>query len=294
MDRRSFLTNCTAAVTTGYAMLKIAPAAVPEKNGPFADAPLKISVSPEWFPGTTIDEKLAAIARWGLPAYEDLRPKGDLDATKAAMDKHGLALSCIVGAGAIAPRQMVDPTDHNRVVEQFKESVRVAHKLGCKNLVGLTGNVLEGVSREEQTRNVVKCLERLAPIAQQENVTIVMEALNVLVNHAGYFMVTTAHTMEILKALNSPNVKMLFDIYHQQISEGNVIRNLTENIDRIGHFHVGDNPGRNQPGTGELNYRNIFKAIASSGYKGFVALECGRTKSTDEVLTYLRQECLTW
>ena len=88
--------------------------------------------------------------------------------------------------------------------------------------------------------------------------------------------------VEILKGVDSPNIKMLFDIYHQQITEGNVIRNIKNNIDRIGHFHVADNPGRKEPGSGELNYTNIFKAIAETNYKGFVALECGSTTKNNE------------
>lgn len=293
MNRRSFLTSCAAAAGSA-ALLTSAPAAAAKKEGPFADAPLKISMPPGWFKGKTIDEKLEQIAEWGFPAYEWLGPSGDLDALKAAMDRVGLELSCIVGAGAIAPRQMVDPEDHDRVVAQFRGRVQMAHKLGCKNLIGLTGNERTDVSREQQTEYVIECLKRLAPIAEDEGVTIVIEALNVLVNHKGYFMVTTAHTMEILEAVNSPNVKMCFDIYHQQISEGNVIRNIAENIDRIGHFHVGDNPGRKQPGTGELNYKNIFKAIHEAGYQGFVALECGKKGPLEDALTYLREECLTW
>jgi hydroxypyruvate isomerase len=105
------------------------------------------------------------------------------------------------------------------------------------------------------------------------------------VDHKGYFLTRTDQTMTILEAVNSPNVKMLFDIYHQQITEGNVIRNITKNIDRIGHFHVADNPGRKEPGTGELNYKNIFKAIATTNYKDFVALECGHsTKNYEDTL----------
>ncbi len=97
-----------------------------------------------------------------------------------------------------------------------------------------------------------------------------------------------------LEAVDSENVKMCFDIYHEQISEGNIIRNIKKNIDRIGHFHVADNPGRQQPGTGELNYKNIFKAIHDAGYKNFVALECHIGGSREDALEYLRKECLTW
>jgi len=293
MDRRTFLASCATAAGS-LALLNDSPAYAAAKKGAFANAPLKMSAPPGWCGGETLEERLEQIAAWGLPGYEWLWPEGDLDALRAMADKYGLTMSCIVGAGSIAPRQMVDPTDHDRVVAQFKDAVKVAHKLGCKALIGLSGNERDDVSREKQAEYVVQCLKRLAPIAEDEDVVIVMEALNVLVNHPGYFLVTTEHTMEILEAVDSPNVKMCFDIYHQQISEGNVIRNIRNNIDRIGHFHVGDNPGRNQPGTGELNYKNIFKAIHETGYSGFVALECGNTTSVENALTYLREECLTW
>ncbi len=293
MNRRSFAKTCAAAAAGAGLVLKNRTVGAAETPVTFEDAPLNISMPHGWFPGRTIEEKLENLASWGFPAYEWLHPKGDLDTLKAAMDRAGLKLSAICGAGAIAPRQMVDPDDHDRIVRQFNDAVKRAHKLGCKNIIGLTGNERQDVSREKQTEYVVRCLKRLAPIAEDEGVTICLEALNVLVNHKGYFLVTTGHTMEILEAVDSPNVKMCFDIYHQQISEGNVIRNLSVNIDRIGHFHVGDNPGRKQPGTGELNYKNIFKAIHATGYEGFVTLECGLQGPLDDALIYLR-DCLNW
>jgi len=293
MDRRGFVTAC-AATAGSLTLLQNTTSSAVERKGLFADAPLKMSAPPGWCGGDTIEEQLEQIGRWGLPGYEWLWPRGDLDALRALADKYGLTMTCIVGAGSIAPRQMVDPTDHDRVVKEFREHVKEAHKLGCKTLIGLTGNERNDVSRDEQTRYVIQCLKRLAPIAEDEGVTVVVEALNVLVNHRGYFLATTADTMEILEAVDSPNVKMCFDIYHQQITEGNIIRNIRNHIDRIGHFHVGDNPGRNQPGTGELNYKNIFKAIHDTGYEGFVALECSNTTSAEEALTYLREQCLTW
>lgn len=293
MNRRRFFST-SAAAAGGLVAARAAQARGGEVHeGLFTDAPLKIAMPPGWFPGGRIEDKLASLAQWGFPAYEWLNPKGDIDALKAAMDAHNLKLSCICGAGAIAPGHMVQPEEHDKVVAQFKERVQLAHKLGCTRLIGLTGNERSDVSREKQTEYVVQCLKRLVPIAEAEDVTIVMEALNVLVNHKGYFMVTTEHTMEILEEVNSPRVKMCFDIYHQQISEGNVIRNFTKNIDRIGHFHVGDNPGRNQPGTGEINYKNVFKAIHETGYDGYVTLECGKQGDLEDALLYLR-DCMVW
>jgi hydroxypyruvate isomerase len=283
MDRRGFLMSSLAA-GAGAAMLGKMPLAAAAPSGPFSTLPIRMSVPIDFFEGTT-DQKLEQVAKWGFPAYEWLGPEGDFDAIRQKADSLGLELSCMVGAGAIAKGGMVNPKDHGKIVDQFEERVAIAKKLNCKHLVGLSGNENKGEDREKQTEAVIECLKKLAPIAEKNDVIIVMEALNTLVDHKGYFMARTDHTMEILKGVDSPNIKMLFDIYHQQITEGNVIRNLKNNIERIGHFHVADNPGRKEPGTGELNYTNIFKAIASTDYKGFVALECGSsTKNNEDIL----------
>ena len=285
MDRRGFLAGC-AAVTGGAALLKNIPAmAEPPADKPFSKVKLRISAPIDWFPGDKPEQKVEVAAAWGLPAYEWLGASGDLDDLRKKADSLGMELSCTGGAGKIGPGTMVTLEDHDKVVEAFKERVALAKKVNCKHLVGLSGNERKDVSYEEQMENVIKCVKRLAPIAEDNGVILVMEALNPLVDHKGYFLTRTDQTMTILEAVNSPNVKMLFDIYHQQITEGNVIRNITKNIDRIGHFHVADNPGRKEPGTGELNYKNIFKAIAATNYKDFVALECGHsTKNYEDTL----------
>ena len=298
MRRRTFLASCAAGAGS-VALAGGAQGQQASSKGPFADVKLKMSLPIGWFKGST-DERLEQIAAWGFPAYEWLNPEGDLDALRSKADSLGLELSCIVGVGAIRPGQMMDPKRHDSMVKQFRDRVKMAHKLGCKRLIGLTGNERRDVSREQQTQYVIQCLKRVAPIAEDENVTIVMEALNPLVDHRGYFLTRTDQTMDILKAVDSPNVKMCFDIYHQQITEGNVIRNITRNIGRIGHFHVADNPGRKEPGTGELNYKNIFKAIyeardrkSERPHDGFVAMECGQTRGPEGSLKALL-ECFDW
>lgn len=292
MNRRTFVGACAAA-TFGAGFLKGAPmlAAAPEDK-PFSNAKLRMSAPLDWFPGEKPEDRLDHVAAWGLPAYEWLGPDGDFDAIRARADALGLELSCIGGAGAIAPGGMVNPDDHDKVVAQFKERVALAKRLNCKRLVALSGNERDDIPREQQTEHVIACLKRLVPIAEENDVTLVLEALNPLVDHAGYFVCRTDHAMQIVEAVDSPRLKMLFDIYHQQITEGNVIRNFTGNIRNIGHFHVADNPGRKEPGTGELNYVNIFKAIARTRYKGFVALECGHSSGNYEDTLRATLACL--
>lgn len=285
MNRRNFMVACGASAGAAAFLKSMTAMGAAPGDKPFAKAKLRMSCPLDFFPSKNPLERLEEAAAWGFTAYEWLNPSGDFDALRKKADSLGLELSCMVGAGHIGPGTMIKTEDHDKVVEQFKERVALAKKLNCRHLVGLSGNVRDDIPVEQQTENVVACMKRLAPIAEENKVLLVMEALNPLVDHKGYFLTRTDQTMAMLKAVGSPNVKMLFDIYHQQITEGNVIRNLTENIDNIGHFHVADNPGRKEPGTGELNYTNIFKAIAATNYKEFVALECGHsTKNYEDTL----------
>ena len=140
------------------------------------------------------------------------------------------------------------------------------------------------MDRAAQHRAIVEKLKAGAPLLEDAGVTAVVEPLNILVDHAGYYLSTSAEGLELVDEVGSPNVRLLFDIYHQQITEGNVTQNLVRDIDRIGHIHVADVPGRHEPGSGELNYAYIFKAIQGAGYRGFVGLEyVPQADSTDSL-----------
>jgi len=291
MNRRAFLLS-TSAMLGGAAAAPRVLAQPPGASGSFADLPLRLAVQPQFFPGT-LDEQLEAAAAWGFSAYAWHNPEGDLEAVRRKADSLGLALCCIRGCGRIEPGFMMDPAQHDAVVDEFRQRIGIAKTLGTRQLIGLTGNAREDISYDEQMNLVITCLKRLAPIAEENDVEIIMEALNPLIDHKGFFLTRTDQTMQILDAVESPNVKMLFDIYHQQITEGNVIRNMRENIERIGLLHVADNPGRKEPGTGELNYTNIYKAIYDTGYKGYIELEHGKTGSVEDALN-ANLACFTW
>ncbi|MFO7974613.1 MAG: TIM barrel protein [Candidatus Hydrogenedentota bacterium] len=292
MKRRSFLASCAAGAGAMSALSSTAIAATKESK-PFASLPLKIAAPYSWFDGSPA-ERLAQAAEWGLPAVEWLGPNKSAEELREASEKTGVKWSCIGGVGAIAAGQMVQPKEHDRLEEHFGERIEFGKSIGVSTFVGLTGNTRIDATHDQQMAYVIECLRRLAPIAEENGVTLAMEALNPLVDHEGFFLTRTDQTMLILEAVDSPNVKMLFDIYHQQITEGNVTRNFMNNLDRIGHFHVADNPGRKQPGTGELSYPYIFKSIAGTDYDGYVALECGYTTDTaDEALAQVA-DCFNW
>jgi hydroxypyruvate isomerase len=147
-----------------------------------------------------------------------------------------------------------------------------------------------GMPRSEQMANAVAALRAAAPMLEKNGMTAIVEVLNTYVDHAGYFLYYVRDGAELIDRVGSPNVKLLFDIYHVQIMEGNLIQSIRANIDRIGHFHVGDVPGRHQPGTGEINYRNVFKAIYDQGdrFRGSVALEYSPTVPLEQDLAAMR------
>ena len=168
---------------------------------------------------------------------------------------------------------LVDPSVRPEYISGLKESIAVAKTLGCKCLISQVGNEREGVSREDQHKSLVARLKECAPILENEDITLVIEPLNTTVDHAGYYLWESDEGAEVVHEVNSPKVRMLFDIYHQQIMEGDVIRRSTKHIDSIGHIHAAGNPGRHELDIGELNYRAIFAALDEAGYKGYIGLE---------------------
>ena len=119
----------------------------------------------------------------------------------------------------------------------------------------------------------VNALRDAAPAAEAAGIDLVVEPLNNPVDHPGYYLDSSYEAYEIVDAVDSPAVSVLFDVYHQQITEGNVIQNLTEHVEFVGYVHVADVPGRHEPGTGELNYARVFEALDDAGYDGYVGLE---------------------
>jgi len=217
------------------------------------------------------ENRLDEVKKVGLTAYEFWGRGGkDFDALAKKQSELGLecaAFSCDTGGALVASGSK------DKFVPALKESIAAAKNLSCKRLIVTVGNELRNPPREEQHNNIVVALKAGAPMVQEAGITLCLEPLNVLINHKGYYLATSAEGFQIIDEVGSPNVLLLFDIYHQQITEGNTINNATKNIAKIGHFHVADVPGRHEPGTGEINYFNVFKAIARTPYAGFLGLE---------------------
>jgi len=244
---------------------------------------------------TTVSEALAMLTRLGYDAFEmfDWRNPSLLETFVQEKKKVPLACATLVANKGVEARGcgLVNPREREGFLEQISLSVEAAKKVDSKRLVVLTGNELGGLPRSEQMANAVAALRQAAPLLEKAGVTAVVEVLNTYVDHAGYFLYYMRDAADLIDRVGSPNVKILCDLYHVQIMEGNLILNIRTHIDRIGHFHIGDHPGRHEPGTGEVNYRNVFRAIYDLGdrYQGYAALEYRPLAPLEENLAAMRR-----
>ena len=235
-------------------------------------------------------DRLGYVAEHGFDTVEFWTwPDKDLEAIEARLQEYDLSLS---GMSAIRetgrpPEELhtalTDPDTRAEAVEDIERSIEVASRLDCPNLIVSVGPT-QHYTHQEMYNSVVGGLREVAPLAEAADVTLLIEPLNTAVDHPGYFVSESETGYEILRDVDSPAVKLLFDIYHQQITEGNIIDNITAHRDRIGHIHAADVPGRNEPGTGELNYKNIFAVLDEIGYEGDVGFEFRPESDTDRAL----------
>lgn len=214
-------------------------------------------------------EGMREIKEAGIEAFE-FWSWWDKSIDKIATEKEKLGLS--VAAMCTKFISLVDPTQHEAYLAGLKESIEVAKILGCRTLISQVGADTRK-PREEQHKSLCESVKRAVEILEENEITLVLEPLNTAVDHIGYYLSSSKEAFEIVSEVGSENVRILFDIYHQQITEGDIIRSIRENISRIGHFHAAGNPGRHELDTGELNYTNIFQMIRQTEYKGYIGLE---------------------
>jgi hydroxypyruvate isomerase len=171
------------------------------------------------------------------------------------------------------PVTMVKPEDREGFLADVRQAVVFAQKLEVPQIILMSGDDVPGRTHEEQYASMLESVKRAGDLAAKANLTLIIEPLNNKVDHKGFFLCTCGEGLKLVKEAQNPHVKLLFDIYHEQVQVGNVIRTMREAAPHVAVFHIADNPGRNDPGTGEMNYENIYKAIASFGYKGYVTME---------------------
>jgi hydroxypyruvate isomerase len=232
--------------------------------------PLRFAVCLETiFKDKLFEQRLEYIKDLGFGAFEFWTRQGkDMNITLALKMALRLEVSAIVGS----PTSLVDPALRTQFLSELTKSAALAVDLSCANLIVSAGTELPGVAREEQRATLVAGLKEAAETAADADVILVLEPLN-RIDHPGSFLWSSDEAVEIIRTVNSPHVKLCFDIYHQQISEGNISRRLVDYMGEIGYIQVADVPGRHEPGTGEINYEHIFGLLREQKYAGFVSLE---------------------
>lgn len=182
--------------------------------------------------------------------------------------------------------------DRGKYLARLEEVMAFAKACGCRKGITCTGNVMPGVSRNQMRRNLERALGEAAALAAKNQFVLLLECLNTRTDHFNYFLDSSAEGAAIVRAIGSPNLRLLYDVYHMQIMEGSVLSNIEENLDVIGHFHSAGVPGRHELMDGELNYREIVRRIEAAGYKGSFGLEytpaiADHAKSLRRTLQYL-------
>jgi len=243
----------------------------------------KLSVCVEMFwRDLPYEERIARVAALDFPAFEFWGWKNkDIPKIRATMDAHHIPIAalCLEPGYSLIKRNAEDD-----LVQAMVDTANVAHQLDCHTIIATVGNTYDDESYEITRRRVVSNVCAVGKVAADHGLTLVLEPLNTLVDHHGYWLTTMAQAADIVTEVDSPAVKILMDAYHQQIMEGNIISNLNTYRDLIGHIHTAGVPGRHELVGGEQDYRALFDAIDQAGYEGYVGLEYRPLLDTEESL----------
>jgi hydroxypyruvate isomerase len=233
-----------------------------------------------WTLKGSFEEKVEAAARAGLQSVELVAEHVNwTDADVARALKHcrsfkmGIDTLIATPDWSKRPVSMVDPEQREGFLADMRRAITFARKLEIPQIILMSGNAIAGRSRAEQYASLLEGTRRAGELAEQASLTAIVEPLNSLVDHKGFFLNTCSEGLKLVRETDNPHVRLLFDIYHEQVQQGNVIRTLTEAAPYVAVFHVADNPGRHDPGTGEIQYANVYKAIQKTGFAGYVTFE---------------------
>lgn len=225
------------------------------------------------------DEGFRALEDNGLPK----RPVADQEKIGKELDRLGFTMGVFVAHMDFENPTFTtkDPEIRQKIITDITNSVDIAKRVNAKWATIVLGQINPKIDYDYQMVNAIETLKYCAEIYEKAGLVMVMEPLNPW-NHPKLFLTKISQAYAICKAVNSPAVKILDDLYHQQITEGNLIPNLNEAWDEIPYYQVGDNPGRKEPGTGEINFKNIFKHLHDKGYRGVIGMEHGKLNDTKE------------
>jgi hydroxypyruvate isomerase len=295
MDRRSFARKLAGAAFTAGAFtdsqrVNARPEQAASKEGA---APFKVSVM-LWtvFRKLRFEERLDKVAEAGYHNVElvnEFKSWSAEDYRRVDRKKQALGIKFDTTAGLT--HGVGDPEERDAFLAEVRGMLPTLDKLECPRLIVMSGNRVPGMPRAIQHQSCIEGLKRAADIVENKNVQIVIENIDPEENPR-YYLTSVAEGFKIVRAVNHPQVKFLYDFYHEQIAEGNLIEKLEKNIDFTGVVHIADVPGRHEPGTGEIDYRNIFKKLGQLKFDRYAAMEYLPTYDAVESLRANREQAL--
>ena len=271
--RRTFLKTAAAVSACGVvASAETAP--VGDDTTQLGKTPhTRFAVNVEmWWPKLPFVRRLEEAARLGFPAVEFWPWQGkDINAIADACKRLKLEVIQFTAWG-FRPG-LNDPRNHDRFVDDIEAGCKVAHQLNCRMMCVVGGDDVAGMTQQQMHENIITGLRKAAPIAEKNGITLILEPMNIRVDHKGHCLYGSVPTVRIISAVGSKNVRMLADLYHLQITEGDLCGHMREYFPSAAYYQVADNPGRHEPGTGEIHYPRVLKQLYDLGYRGYVGLE---------------------
>jgi hydroxypyruvate isomerase len=233
-----------------------------------------------WTLRGTFEERVQIAARAGMQSIELVGEYAEWSPGEAAaklkfVRSFDLGIDTIIATPnwGSRPVSMVNPDHRANFLADVRKAIEWSQRLEVPQIILMSGNVIPGRTYAEQYASLVESAKGAAELAARAKVTLIVEPLNSKVNHKGYFLDSCVAGLKLVKEVDSPSLKLLFDLYHEQVQIGDVTRTLTEAAPHVAVFHVADNPGRNDPGTGEMNYPHLYRAIKKTGYSGYICME---------------------
>lgn len=273
MNRREFARSMAGAGLGSLAFARSLAAAPRPLPGPETE-PFKLSVM-LWtvYRDRPFHERLEKVAEAGYHSVELVEEyaKWSAEDFRRVNDKKR-SLGLTIDTIALTDKGLADPAERGVFLEELKNRLEVAATLQCPAIIVLSGNKSPRMSHHEQHRSCVEGLKRAADLVDRRGITLLLENIDPEENPK-YFLTSVAEGFEIVREVDHPHVKFLYDFYHEQIAEGNLIEKLEKNIGLVGVVHIADVPGRHAPGTGEINYANIFRKLAHLKFPGYAAME---------------------
>lgn len=239
--------------------------------------------------GEDLIGQLKFAADQGFTAFEDnsmrTRPKDMQEKLAGEMARLGIEMGIFVANDNGLKQPILtsgDPAMREAFLSNIRESVEVAKRINTKRVTLVVGNSFHRLQFGYQTANVVEALKQASALCEPSGLVMVCEPLNIYRDHPEFFVSSNHQMYALMKAVNSPSCKVLYDIYHTQVNEGNIIPNMDRCWDEVAYIQTGDHPGRKEPTTGEINYKNVFRHIHSKGYTGILGMEHGNSKPGKE------------